>query len=80
MTNCLLSQLGIFTLLMLLLNERELSCGIRELHNFLALHNPGVNAILKVLAKCYAGTVRSTPIKIANNFQPETIVFSPLYI
>ena len=38
--------------------------GIRVLHDFLALHDPGVNAVMKVCAKCYAGTVKSTPTKI----------------
>ena len=38
--------------------------GIRELHDFLALKNPGTDAIMKVRDKCYTGTLKDTPMKL----------------
>lgn len=38
--------------------------GIRDLHDFLALRNPGQNAIMKVRQKCYSGALVDTPMKI----------------
>ena len=48
--------------------------GIRELHDFLALHNPGVNTVMKVRENCYAGVLKTTPMKIKKGFQPDTRV------
>ena len=38
--------------------------GIRDLHDFLALRNPGCNAIMKVRETYYTGALRDTPMKI----------------
>ena len=38
--------------------------GIRDLHDFLALHNPGHNAIMKVREARYTGALRNTLVKI----------------
>ena len=40
--------------------------GVRDLHDFLALRNPGHDAVLKVKETCYTGTLRDTPMKITN--------------
>ena len=38
--------------------------GIRDLHDFLALRNPGFSAIMKVRETCYTGTLVDTPMRI----------------
>ena len=38
--------------------------GIRDLHDFIALHNPGQNAIMKVRKMCYSGALVDTPMKV----------------
>lgn len=43
--------------------------GIRDLHDFLALHNPGCSAIMKVRETCYSGTLADTPMKIIDESQ-----------
>ena len=43
--------------------------GIRDLHDFLALCNPGHNVVLKVRETCYAGTLRDTPMKIIDELR-----------
>ena len=44
--------------------------GIRGLHDFLALRNPGANALMKVRDNCYTGTLRDTPMKVAKGMSP----------
>ena len=39
--------------------------GIRGLHDFLGLRNRGGDAVMKVRDKCYTGTLKATPMKIA---------------
>ena len=43
--------------------------GIRDLHDFLALCNPGHNVVMKVRETCYAGTLRDTPMKIIDELR-----------
>ena len=40
--------------------------GIRDLHNFIALRNPGQNAIMKVRKMCYSGALIDTPMKVVD--------------
>lgn len=47
--------------------------GIRELHDFLSLKNPGTDAIVKVCEKCYSGALNNTPIKPSKGINPRLI-------
>lgn len=40
--------------------------GIRDLHDFLALRNPGQSTIMKVREKCYSGMLIDTPMRIVD--------------
>ena len=44
--------------------------GIRELHDFLALNNPGTDAEMKVCEKRYTGTLKNTPMKLMKGMNP----------
>ena len=41
--------------------------GIRNLHDFIALCNPGCNSIMKVRGKCYTGELVDTPMRIVDS-------------
>ena len=38
--------------------------GTHELHNFLALKNPGTDTVMKVREKCYTETLSNMPMKL----------------
>ena len=38
--------------------------GIRDLHDFIALHYPGHNVIMKVQKMCYSGALVDTPMEV----------------
>ena len=44
--------------------------GIRELHDFLSLKNPGTDAVMKVRGKCYSGALKNTPMKLSKGINP----------
>ena len=46
--------------------------GIRIMHDFLCLHNPGCSAIMKVRDLCYQGTLRDTPMSLSQGYSPTT--------
>lgn len=46
--------------------------GIRSLHDFLAVKNPGQPAIMKVHDLDYAGPLADTPMKLAGDSSPTT--------
>ena len=48
--------------------------GIRSLHDFLAVKNPGQPAIMKVRDLVYAGPLVDTPMKLTREFSPTTSV------
>ena len=44
--------------------------GIRELHDFLSLKNPGTDAVMKIRGKCYSGALKNTPMKLSKGINP----------
>ena len=48
--------------------------GIRSLHDFLAIKNPGQQAVMKVRNLVYAGPLIDTPMKLIGDYSPTTRV------
>ena len=44
--------------------------GIRGIHDFLVLRNPGANAVMKVRETCYSGGLKDTPMKVVKGMTP----------
>lgn len=44
--------------------------GIHSLHNFLALKNPGVDAVMKVRDECYTGVLKNSLMRLEKGYKP----------
>ena len=47
--------------------------GIRSYHDFLAVKNPGAEAVMKVRELCYTGTLRNTPMHLTKGYTRQFI-------